>query len=256
MSSLKKSGWFKKRSVAERAAIIGGVFSIIGAVIAILLSTIFNIFQSYDSELHLVDINFLENDELIKLDIKVRNKGEKVSFLKRAEFEIERIWQLTPIVTTMGYRSPSHNYDILLSTSKVPYSISKSISQNVNSNSVDRFTFTLSTDKPKGGYIFLLIIKLIYDEDNESLKSPNLMFVTGEPDEYNPREFWKHIDSQSLISHWDLMIDEMKKNTAKNKQIIRDIDKIEAIKSECLKRLAHDIREVSIENISEVFEFY
>ncbi len=114
-----KSGWFKKLSKGERIAIIGGIFAIVAGVLPVLILISFNeikqpadsspklvdtneikqpadsspklvdtneIKQPADSALQLVDIYFIDTNEFPKLEIVLRNTGEKVAFVKRANF--------------------------------------------------------------------------------------------------------------------------------------------------------------------------
>lgn len=66
-----------------------------------------------------------------------------------------------------------------------PQPIQVPVSQAVNSNGVDRFTFTISPedglDGPFTDYVYLLTIDLIYDEDDEMISSGDLIYMVSFP---------------------------------------------------------------------------
>jgi len=261
-----KSGWFKKRSTTERAAIIAGILGIIGTVLAVVISNVLQpptiIIQPptgptvqppteptaqppSTSELHLVDVGFIESDEFPKLDIKLRNTGEKVAFLKRADFKVEKIWELCwpDIPPIMAPVKISENYSVMLPISRTPYYVSESVSQSIKRDAVDRFTFTLGTDAALDEsvhYVFLITVELIYDEDDKSLTSPNLLFT---------QISWNLLFA---LTHIDLDIyagqDSKEGIITQNKQLVEEINEINGIKSNRLKELLRVISEISIED--------
>ena len=134
-----------------------------------------------DSLLQLVDIGFIETGQFPQIDIKIRNIGGKVAFLKRVDFEIKRVWILQPVFHPLAVPI-SWNYDIALPTRKSSSPIPKSISQSVAPNEVDRFTFTLGNDNNSGypeSYIFQIVLRIIYDEDNKFIVTQDILFFSG-----------------------------------------------------------------------------
>jgi hypothetical protein len=185
--------------------------------------------------LQLVDISFIESDEFPKLDIKIRNTGEKVAFLKQANFKVRKIWRLRPLILPNAVKV-SWNYNVMLPISGTPYSISKSISQSIEPNAVDRFTFTLGNDAQTGleEYVFLMTVELIYDEDDKSLTSPNLLFAAR--------------GACEILSAYSPGGDFAKNITIQNKRLVTEINRIDGIKSKRLKELIRVISEISIED--------
>ena len=118
------------------------------------------------------------------LDFKIRNVGNKVAFIHKAIFNVKKIWQLKPFSEPLGPVKVSYNYDIRLYLDRYPYTFEKSISQEVNANNVDRFTFTLGNDTLSyqlqyRDLIFEMKIVLVYNEDNRKIETTNLLFSPG-----------------------------------------------------------------------------
>ena len=88
-----------------------------------------------------------------QIEIKLRNTGLHVAFIKRAEFSVQHIWKVESagITCSLGAVPLSAEYDILLPKVTTPYTIYKDTSQSVKPNEVDRFAFTLQapTESPE-----------------------------------------------------------------------------------------------------------
>lgn len=134
--------------------------------------------------LSLVAVGFdPEAKEFPKLDIKIRNTGE-VAFLKRADFNVKHVWELESYYCPMA-EPASWNYDVLLPTVGAPYRRSKEISQSVRPQDVDRFTFTIGNDgaTPLSSYVFLANVSLVYNENEQILTTPDVLFSSRPPAE-------------------------------------------------------------------------
>lgn len=133
-----------------------------------------------DSSLRLVDISFAETEEFPKLDVKVRNVGNRVAFMKEAIFVVKKIWRIESFIPPASM-PVSWNYDVLFPIKEVPYSVSHKVSQAIAPNEVDRFTFTLGHDNERGGWkhswVFLISLELVYDENDKSLRSQDILFL-------------------------------------------------------------------------------
>jgi hypothetical protein len=182
------STWFRYQRVEIQAAIIGligviilGIFTLLGPITSELFQRSVN-----ESDLELVDASFEESAEATTLDIKVRNTGEKVAYVKVVNFNVERTWELWS--TIFPARVPvSGNYDVTLTPAGTPYTRTVKLSQSIDPNEVDRFTFTLTLNdraraySEKTNYVFLTTVDLVYDEDDKIISSENLLFVRELP---------------------------------------------------------------------------
>jgi hypothetical protein len=129
------------------------------------------------ANLSLVDLLIIDTNEFPKIEVKVRNSGDEVAFLKRAEFVTLGQWGLPQPGRLHPRMVPvSWTYDV-----KVPRqgSTTINISQEVKPNSVDRFEFRLAPDYDccplLGLCLYLLRIKLIYNEDDKELVTPPIL---------------------------------------------------------------------------------
>lgn len=137
--------------------------------------------------LQIVDVGFIETNELPEIDIKVRNTGQQVAFIKRAEFTVTHTWQLT-WPTAGGAVPPSYSYDLQLPMEGTPYTRAVPASQSVEPDGVDRFTFRIAPDQritPFADYIYSLSIRLVYNESNDTAKSGPLVYCIGYPQFFN-----------------------------------------------------------------------
>lgn len=199
--------------------------AIVGAIYTVLTSTWFN-----ESELELVDINLKEQARATILDIKVRNVGEKVAYLKEADFKVAKTWELQSN-TFPAYLPSSRNYDMLLAPTGAPYKETEKLSQVIGSNKVDRFTFTIGLDPPRRDpgniqYVFLLSSDLIYDEDDKVVSGGEFLIVIHQalgPKHY----FFPNVPPNSLSGRWH----------SHNQEVLGEIRTIEGMKSESLKKL-------------------
>lgn len=140
--------------------------------------------SSTDSDLRFVDILILEeNNELPIIEIKIRNVGSKVAFLKSIEFYVKKTWILYPPIN-YSVEPISKNYNIFLPLEETtPYTKLETISQSIGPNDVDRFTVTLDNELPIGkNYgVYLLKFALIYDEDSKRLESDFYLISAQKP---------------------------------------------------------------------------
>lgn len=98
--------------------------------------------------------------------------------MKRTDIEIDKIWQLSRNHFELGVMPISGKYDVTLPDRGAPIVVSKSISQSINSNEVDRFLINMGaqSDFPDC-IIYSARLSIIYNENNMKLKSYNLLFV-------------------------------------------------------------------------------
>jgi hypothetical protein len=100
-----------------------------------------------DSDIRLVDVSVLAEGNLPALDIKVRNVGDKIAILKKANVHVAD-YEIFPIFGCATYAPPpsplafSAKYDVDLRNSTTQ---AINLSQSVSPNDVDRFKIVLGT---------------------------------------------------------------------------------------------------------------
>ena len=130
----------------------------------------------------------------------------------------------------------SRNYDVTLKPGGAPYTQSENISQALKPDDVDRFTFTLGLDRtadPEKWYVPRMTVALVYDEDNKSMSTNDLLFVKRSP---------------HTIMACYLNSDYARDMLRVNKAVVEEIRQTEGIKSPQLEKLIRDISEATIEN--------
>ncbi len=98
-----------------------------------------------DAKLELADTSITEQpDDFPLLDIKLRNVGDKIAFLKKAVFHVTDVYNLEdPFFYVETHIDPSWNYNIELPLNNHPYTKEVELSQAIGANDIDRFTFSL-----------------------------------------------------------------------------------------------------------------
>lgn len=211
--------WYKSKSDTVQKAIIGSVVTIITAMITTCISIVPGLINQAknieDSSLKLVDTVINDELENPEIDIKVRNTGNDVAFLKQATIYVEKKWKVLVQKPGSGV-SLSATYDIEIPPSSTPYTISTIISQEIQPNAVDRFSLRI-TGAPED--VLLVHLSLLYDEDNKSVNSEPMVFVAGLLS--NPASYYG--DGGKILSY--------------NKAIISELKQIKARKSASLLKL-------------------
>ncbi|WP_343208024.1 hypothetical protein [Anaerolentibacter hominis] len=168
------AGWKKKRSQKGDGTIqVSGDKNIVGDG---------NVVQIYaaapvkKSRIKIVDITVNDEREFI-VDIKLRNTGDEVAFLKKISFDIMDYYDLeNPQVTEFQMIGPSAEYDVILDDRPRQ---EFSISQSIGPNEVDRFELKMasSTAEARMATIYYLSLSIIYDEDDKTEKSGNYVWA-------------------------------------------------------------------------------
>lgn len=115
------------------------------------------------------------------LELKLRNTGQEVAFLKKAQFHITNVYGLSSGL--MFKRVPvSWNYNVLL-PSTAPLIVDTDLSQSIQPNEVDRFTITLGAKEflSDSSQVYRVQLSLIYNEDNRRLDTDNFLFFIKYP---------------------------------------------------------------------------
>ncbi|MEH1820831.1 MAG: hypothetical protein V7L31_17430 [Nostoc sp.] len=239
-----------------------------------------------DSLIKIVDISLEGSVNSCVIDLKVRNIGNQVAFLKNAKFLFHNAWVLkswvlprleineqlayapAPAMEMQRSRTvpsscdyqislPSDiNFNVTLPLNfvtenylniqpEIVHTENFKISQCVSCNDVDRFTFTLFLPKNEQqissneqasyliriSYIYNFKLELIYDEDNKSIQSSDLIILLEPkyPEDIKTREFL--IESNSNLSP------NMKKWSQDNLELLMAIAKMKGVMSSSLNSL-------------------
>lgn len=130
------------------------------------------------AKVQVVDVSVIEDDDYPNpiLDIKLRNSGDEVAFVKSIGFQTVQHWDIFTD-THPSLKPVSATYDVSVSdavTSRACYNIS----HEIKPQETDRIQIRLSTEyfgDPVGLSIFLLDAEIIYNEDNSKGKLPTLL---------------------------------------------------------------------------------
>lgn len=130
------------------------------------------------AKVQVVDVSVVEDDDYPNpiLDIKLRNSGDEVAFVKSIGFQTVQHWDIFTD-THPSLKPVSATYDVSVSeavTSRAHYKIS----HEIKPQETDRIQIRLSTEyfgDPVGLSIFLLDAEIIYNEDNSKGKLPTLL---------------------------------------------------------------------------------
>jgi len=243
------SGWFTRQPVGVRAAVIAGFFALLVVLVEVVVPMIAQTWSN-KSDLELVDASFEETAEATTLDIKVRNTSGKVAYLREANFNVERTWELWS--TIFPARVPvSRDYDVTLTPDGTPYTRTVKLSQRIDPNEVDRFTFTLALNdrvraySEKTNYVFLTTVDLVYDRDDKVTSSETLLFVRELP--------WQQAES-GIKTYFPCgitgAVDREQEPSFRavrdhNARVVDEISRIEGTKSQSLDKLIRYISQKS-----------
>lgn len=219
-----------------------------------------------DSLIRIVDVSLEGTAANPVIDLKVRNVGNQVAFLKAAHFQFHHVWTLhswiipvledaladftvaAPCAAPRGLMpsrsrqvDPSYNYQVWLPAAgqltgehQAIHTETIKISQCVDCNDVDRFTFTLSAPSRQSfvnhhspelilytALIYHFQLELVYNEDNQQIRSDDIV-VLLDPN-------WAECDRQFVANSWDAA--KLQSLSRANEATIAAITQINGIKS-------------------------
>lgn len=179
-----------------------------------------------NTDLRIVDI-IINEPELAfpEIEIKLRNIGNEVVFLKKANFIIHDIGMLeNPQIACYDAVPVSWNYNV---TFKGLKKIAHRVSQQIKPNDVDRFTFTISQNEgdPVVPTLYYFTIELIYNEDSKILTTEPL--IVPIPNIYQM--------AGSLVSGYDNGVAE------NNSNIVRTFNRYKGIKSDVFEEWVNEL---------------
>ncbi len=96
--------------------------------------------------LEIVELSEIDNATFPILDLKLRNPGNEVAFLKRIVFEVLKT-RPVPAESHMSEGAPvSHQYNVLLNPFSEDYTVPLSVSQEIPANGTDRIQIIIGAD--------------------------------------------------------------------------------------------------------------
>ncbi len=243
------SGWLTRQPVGVRAAAIAGGFALLVLLVEVVVPMIAQTWSD-ESDLELVDASFEETAEATTLDIKVRNTSGKVAYPKEVNINVEKTWELWS--TIFPARVPvSRNHDVTLTPDGAPYTRTVNLSQSIDPNEVERFTFSFALNdraraySEKTNYVFLTTVDLVYDGDDKVISSEEFLFVRELP--------WQQAES-GIKTYFPYGISgpadrhhrpSSRAVRAHNAQVVDEISRIEGTKSQSLEELIRYISQKS-----------
>jgi hypothetical protein len=144
------------------------------------------------------------------VDVKLRNPGKEVVFLTQATISVKKVWRLAPMGEYNDEARPSAEYTISIKLKGAPSVATKSISQSIKPNSVDRFLLTIDSPDAESYWNHLVVAELALNYNKtHRLDCGTLRFIIDSswnaPYENNHRwekdEIKKHLDKLFLIRH-------------------------------------------------------
>lgn len=195
------------------------------------------------AQIKIVDVSINESEGCPTiLDLKLRNNGEKVAYIKKVNFDVKKIFIMRMRVPSsyvyifpyfkhvspyFKHVPPSYRYNVELPSRGAPYKKEKEITQGIKPNDIDRLEIALDytkdttmhwSDLPSSYnlYIFNMKVSLIYNETDDIVRSKNLIFLISPPNQ-NIRGIGVDPESEAYFEH--------------NREILREIRQIKGEKS-------------------------
>ncbi len=185
--------------------------------------------QKKDADLKLVDITLSDNDfGICYLDIKLRNIGDKVAFLKKVAFHIIDKGELKdPVEVQYQLIKLSENYTFELDIHSDERIIHKSVSHKIKPDDVEfiRITVRNAEIDPSFTSLYHISMELIYNEDDKRIKIPSLLIGL------NSSKAWEYINGSS---------DGDEKIIKKNRKVSKRFKNIEGIKNPHFEQILSD----------------
>jgi hypothetical protein len=225
---------------------ITGIFAVLFVLIELVVPETAR--GSHNSDLKLVDTSFEETADATTLEIKVRNTSEKVAYLGKAKFNVERTWELRSTIFP-GHVPVSRNHDIALTPEGTPYTRTVELSETVDPDGVESFTFTFALDdraraySEKTNYVFLTTVDLVYPRDNKAISSEKLLLVRELPwqqAESGIKTYFPYGITGPVDRHQEWFFRAVH---AHNAHVVDEISQIEGTKSQSLNKLIRAISE-------------
>jgi hypothetical protein len=124
-----------------------------------------------DSSVQIVDVEFIADKDGNYIDIKLRNIGDRIAFIKKIIFTMDEVFPIRIPQRVHYMLVPSTaTYNVVLNEKKQQ---SFSLSQSVEANDVDRFRIKVASSiaETRSVTIYYFSFALLYDENNKTTDS-------------------------------------------------------------------------------------
>jgi hypothetical protein len=211
-------------------------------------SAVTGVAASLQGGLQIVDVGFVEPElgplgdvdhRYPQLDVKLRNTGGSVAFLKRATFRVTQAWKIDwPQPQGAGPGHPTWDYDVDFPKTSDPFTVSHNLSQIIDPNGIDRFTVTLGEEGEQEvttTYVYLMTIDLIHDEDSKVVSTRNILVML-------PPLYWTwNMDCAKWFSSNASSLQECQSILDQGKTAMKQISSIDAVRDPLLEIILDDI---------------
>lgn len=184
------------------------------------------------SRIKIVDISLDEDEDFI-VDIKLRNIGDEVAFLKKVVFDIHDCYSMkNPQITHYQLVEPSCTYDLVLDDRKQQVF---NISQSIGANEADRFQIKIASSiaEARMAAIYFLSLSFIYDEDNKIERSSKFLWAVPSTQEW-AGYYMSDLDLEIAKKNYLKLVHMNQYKAIKDEQFIRILDSYEQNKSDFL----------------------
>jgi len=178
------------------------------------------------------------------IEVKIRNTGEETAFLKQARFTVHDAGTLRGGMVAPGYLpgriDVSGQYTITLHAESDVEVIN--ISQAISPNEVDRFQFHVTFDGDSmATMLFLVSVELIYNEDNHTLRTDEMLLLVPNSD---PRPINELYFLDPLVAEYNMEVAERMLQSHPSALRYKAIDDLERF-------LAYAKTELEVRNLYE-----
>jgi hypothetical protein len=140
-----------------------------------------------DEQLEVSDLTVDNSSEVTKIDLAVRNIGGLVAVATKARFRILKFATLGACLPE-AYLLPTHTYELVLPTEDAQGKTRDvSISQEIESNDSDRFTFDVGIDAERVStvsYLYRLQVALFHDRKPTPIQAGEVWLAEPFPQEH------------------------------------------------------------------------
>lgn len=184
------------------------------------------------STIKIVDIFLVEDEDFI-VDIKLRNIGDEVAFLKKVVFDIHDYYSMeNPQITHYQLVESSCTYDLVLDDREQQVF---NISQSIGTNEVDRFRIKIASSIAEAGMaaIYYLSLSFIYDEDDKIESSGKFLWAVPSNQEWAGC-YVSDFDFEIAKRNYLKLVELNQYKAVKDEQFIQILDSYEQNKSDFL----------------------
>ena len=163
-------------------AVVTSILTVIATVIAGVIVVEWSQRNKVDNRLAIVDVAFAKGTGGAEaLDVKVRNAGDIVAFLKHVRLDVRKQWSPQPQSVFLHATKPSGEYELVLPVMRAPFSVTAPLSQTVAANEPDQFRLNINSfgSNFMEHQLFLVAVTLLYNESSSEVTSEPVVIAMG-----------------------------------------------------------------------------